>query len=143
MRPTEIKLSKKAKILIVEDDHSQRQLLVKLIGAAFDCDLLEASDGLQALKIMLEDKQKPDLVILDLMLPHLNGVEFLNIIRGRPAFDHVPIIVCSAVAETTPLRGSIGDRIQSYLVKPIDRAKLLDKLLAALHGMTFRVDYAG
>lgn len=142
MQPTEIKLAKKAKILVVEDDICQRQLLVKFIEAALDCEILEAADGLQALKIMLEDKQEPNLVLLDLMMPHLNGVEFLNIVRGRPAFDHIPVIVCSAVAETTPLRGIIGDRIQSYLVKPIDRAKLLDKILTALHHLTIRVNYA-
>ena len=52
MKPTEIKLSESAKILIVEDDRDQRRLLVKIVQEAFGCEILEAEDGLAALKIM-------------------------------------------------------------------------------------------
>ena len=97
MQPTGIKLCKVPRILIVEDDISQRQLMVKLSRAAFDCEILEASDGLEALMIMLLDNQVPDLVILDLILPCMNGVEFLKIVRGRPEFNHIPVVVCSSV----------------------------------------------
>lgn len=89
MRPTRIKLCKIPKILIVEDDSSQMQLMVKLIREALDCEIVEAPDGLEALKIMLQDKQVPNLVLLDLILPFLSGIEFLKIIRGRAEFDHI------------------------------------------------------
>ena len=90
MQPTGIKLCKVPRILIVEDDISQRQLMVKLIRTAFDCEILEASDGQEALMIILQNKQTPDLVLLDLILPCMNGVEFLKIVRGRPEFNHIP-----------------------------------------------------
>lgn len=138
---TGIKFCKTPKVLIVEDDCSQRQLMVKLIRGAFDCDVLEASDGLEALMIMLQDKQVPDLVLLDLILPFLNGVEFLQIVRGRPEFDNIPIVVCTCVAETNETKGLMAGRIQGYLVKPINRAKLLDKIIDVLHDITVRVDY--
>ena len=141
MQPTGIKLCKVPQILIVEDDISQRKLIVKLIREAFDCEILEASDGLEALKIMLLDNQVPDLVLLDLMMPRLTGVEFLTIVRSRPEFDHVPVVVCTVLAETKEIRGKIGNHIHSYLVKPINREKLVVKLLAALHDIVVRVDY--
>ncbi len=141
MRPTRIKLCKIPKILIVEDDSSQMQLMVKLIREALDCEILEASDGLEALKIMLQDKQVPNLVLLDLILPFLSGIEFLKIIRGRPEFDHIPVVVCTSVAETNEIREIMGAGIQGYLAKPINRVTLLDKLLAAFHDIRFRVDY--
>ena len=141
MKPTEIKLAENAKILIVEDDSDQRRLLVKIVREAFGCEILEAEDGLEALKIMLQDKQVPNLILLDLMLPHLSGVECLTILRGRPEFDDTPVVVCSALAETKEIRGKIGNHIQDYLVKPIKRAKLLEKMLDALHPVTVRVDY--
>lgn len=141
MKPTEIKLSKSAKILIVEDDSDQRRLLVKLVRQAFECEILEAADGLEALRIVLEEKQVPNLILLDLMLPYLSGVEFLTVVRGRTEFDQVPIVVCTSVAETSEMRGVLGNRIQGYLVKPINREKLLEKLVAALHPIMFRVDY--
>lgn len=83
----------------------------------------------------------PNLVLLDLILPFLSGIEFLKIIRGRPEFDHIPVVVCTSVAETNEIREIMGDGIQGYLAKPINRVKLLDKLLAAFHDIRFRVDY--
>ena len=141
MRPTEIKLSKTARILIIEDDKDQRRLLVKFIRQAFACEILEAEDGLEGLRIMLQDKQVPSLVLLDLMLPYMSGVEFLNVIRGRTEFDEVPVVVCSSVADTSEMRGILSNCIQGYLVKPINKEKLLEKLVAALHPIMFRVDY--
>ena len=143
MLPTRIQLSKSPKILIVEDDGDQRRLMVKLIRASLDCEILEAADGLEAAEIMLRDKQAPDLILLDLMLPYLSGPEFLAIVRGRPEFDHVPVIVCTAVAETSEIRGKISHRIQGYVVKPVSKDILLEKLLAALHDIKIRVDYHG
>ena len=141
MQPTGIKLCKVPRILIVEDDISQRQLMVKLIRTAFDCEILEASDGLEALMIMLQNKQTPDLVLLDLILPCMNGVEFLKIVRGRPEFNHIPVVVCSSVVETKEIRRAMSDWIHGYLVKPINKERLLVKLLAALPDIAVRVDY--
>ena len=117
--------------------------MVRLVRQSLDCEILEAADGLEAIEIMLRDKQVPDLVLLDLMLPYLSGPEFLSIVRGRPEFDQIPVIVCTAIAETSQLRGKISHSIQGYLVKPINRAVLLYKLLAALHDIKIRVDYHG
>ena len=141
MKPTEIKLAENAQILIVEDDNDQRRLLVKIVQEAFGCEILEAEDGLEALKIIIPSKQVPNLILLDLMMPCLTGVEFLTIVRGRPEFDQIPIVVCTALAETKEIKGKIGNHIQSYVVKPINRAKLLEKMLEALHPVTVRVDY--
>ncbi len=141
MKPTEIKLTENAKILIVEDDSDQRRLLVKIVQEAFGCEILEAEDGLEALRIIIQGKQVPNLILLDLMMPCLTGVEFLSVVRGRPEFDQIPIVVCTAIAETHEIKGKIGNQIQGYLVKPISRAKLLEKILDALHPVTVRVDY--
>ncbi len=141
MKPKEIKLAENAKILIVEDDSDQRRLLVKIVREAFGCEILEAEDGLEALKIIIQGKQVPHLILLDLMMPRLTGVEFLTIVRGRTEFDQIPIVVCTALAETHEIKGKIGNQIQGYLVKPINRAKLLEKILDALHPVTVRVDY--
>ncbi len=141
MKPTEIKLTENAKILIVEDDSDQRRFLVKIVQEAFGCEILESEDGLEALSINIPGKQVPNLILLDLMMPCLTGVEFLSVVRGRPEFDQIPIVVCTAIAETHEIKGKISNQIQGYLVKPINRAKLLEKILDALHPVTVRVDY--
>ncbi len=141
MIPTEIKLAENAKILIVEDDSDQRSLLVKIVKEQFDCEILEAQDGLEALNILLRDKQIPNLILLDLMMPCVSGVAFLSILRGIPEFDPIPVVVCTALAETDEIKGKINSQIQGYVVKPIKRAKLLEKMLNALHPVTVRVAY--
>ena len=90
---------------------------------------------------MLQDKQVPNLILLDLMLPYLSGVEFLTIVRGRPEFDQIPVVVCTALTETNEIKGKMGNHIQSYVVKPINWAKLSEKILDALRPITIRVDY--
>ncbi len=97
MQPTEIKLAENAKILIVEDDSDQRRFLVKIVQEAFGCEILEAEDGLEALKIIIQGKQAPNLILLDLMMPGLTGVEFLTLFRGRPEFHQIPVVVCTAL----------------------------------------------
>ncbi|MCH7756184.1 response regulator [candidate division KSB1 bacterium] len=108
-------------------DSDQRRLLVKIVREAFGCEILEAEDGLEALKIIIQGKQVPNLILLDLMMPRLTGVEFLTIAQGRPEFDHVPVVICTALAETKEIRGKIGNHIHGYLVKPINKEKLLVK----------------
>lgn len=141
MQLTGMKFCRTPKILIVEDDSDQRRLTAKIIQDAFECEIFEASDGLDALMALLLEKEDPDLILLDLILPCLNGVEFLKIIRGRPEFDHIPIVICTSVIETKEIRGVMGGWVHSYLTKPINKARLLDKVVPALHDITVRVDY--
>ena len=93
------------------------------------------------MQIVLQDEQIPALILLDLMLPHLGGIEFLSIIRGRPELSHIPVIVCTALAETAEIRGKIAKDIQGYLVKPIRKDKLLEKAIEVLHPITIRINY--
>ncbi|MFQ5674313.1 MAG: response regulator [bacterium] len=141
MQPTDIKVPENTTILIVEDDPDQMRLLVKYIREAIGCNIKEAADGLEALRIMLQEKPKPNLILLDLMLPYLSGVEFLSLVRGRSEFDDIPVIVCTAISDTNEIKGKISHHIHSYLVKPIHKARLLEKVLDALHPILFRVDY--
>ena len=115
--------------------------MVKIVQDAFDCETLEAADGPEALTIMLQEKQLPDLVLLDLILPCLNGMEFLKIIRGRPGFDNMPVVICTSVVETNEIRGMMDGWVHGYLAKPINKDRLLDKVVAALHDIMVRVDY--
>lgn len=137
-----IVLPEDTKILVVEDDPDQRKLLASYLAPAFKCQVLEANDGLDGLRIMLAEQQIPQLIILDLMMPHLSGIEFLSIVRGRPDFDGIPVLVCTHVAETSELKGKISHQIHSYLVKPISEEKLIEKAMDALHPIRLRVDYS-
>lgn len=140
MQPREIRLLDTAKVLIVEDESSQSRLLAKFIHEAFACDVLEAPDGLAALHILLREGIRPDLIVLDLVMPYLTGVEVLSVLRAREEFDRIPIVICTSISDTSQIKGKIDQAIQGYLLKPITRQKVVEKILPALHDITIRVD---
>jgi len=82
--------------------------------------------------MLLTDSAKPDLIILDIELPFLNGEEILRIIRRRPEFDNVPIVICTAVNQLVEVQEILTHRIEGYLIKPLDKMLLLKTILPLL-----------
>ena len=137
-------------ILLVEDNPDDEALALRALKKNdIQGEVVVVRDGVEALDYLFctgtfSDRDinvMPDLVLLDLILPCMNGVEFLKIVRGRPEFNHIPVVICSSVVETKEIREVMSGWIHGYLVKPINKEKLLEKLLAALHGIAVRVDY--
>jgi len=120
------------KILVVEDDMNLQRLIERFIEKAIACKILKAANGLEALTMLLTDSAKPDLIILDIELPFLNGEEFLRIIRHRPEFDNIPILVCTVVSRMETVQEIVKHRIDGYVTKPINRMQLLEKILPLL-----------
>jgi len=84
------------KILIVEDDPFLREMMVrKLVGSNYHADA--AADGEQALKKVKDDK--PDLILLDLMLPGIDGYEFLSRVQKDKATKSIPVVVLSNLGQ--------------------------------------------
>ncbi len=80
-------------ILIVDDRPSNRQLLISILGY-FGCELFEAGDGAEALSIVKE--KQPSLVITDVLMPKMDGFEFLRRLRADPAIAHTPVVFYTA-----------------------------------------------
>ena len=71
---------KKLKILLIEDDLIERMKFTKVVSSSANHSIVEAGNGEDAVKI-LEDKTLPDLIVLDLNMPKVNGIEFLKILK--------------------------------------------------------------
>ncbi|MCI0616516.1 response regulator, partial [bacterium] len=109
---------RKAGILIVDDDDSIRSLLHQELGEA-GYHVEEAGDGKEALSSIRNNR--PDLVILDVMMPEMNGFDVAAILKNDPQTMDIPIIILSVVQDKA--RGyHIG--VDRYLTKPIDTAQL-------------------
>ena len=113
---------KASKILIVDDDDSIRSLLQQeLTDAGYTIE--EARNGKEALAAVR--KQKPDLIILDIMMPEMNGFDVAAVLKNDPQTMDIPIIVLSIVQDKT--RGfRIG--VDRYLTKPIDTGLLFSEI---------------
>lgn len=113
---------KAGSILIVDDDDSIRSLLQQELGdAGYLID--EAKDGREALEHVRN--QKPDLIILDVMMPEMNGFDVAAVLKNDPQTMDIPIIVLSVVQDKA--RGfKIG--VDRYLTKPIDTGLLFNEI---------------
>jgi two-component system phosphate regulon response regulator PhoB len=107
---------KKPRILVVDDDPSLQKLVTVLIQRA-EMEMISATSAAEAAQI-LRQKPMPDLVILDLMLPEISGIEFLKQIRSKSYFDHLPVIILSALADPEQIRDGLEAGADRYLTKP-------------------------
>jgi len=117
------------KILVVEDEPDIRKLVqYNLAQERFK--VLEAEDGEQALKIVQRDK--PNLVILDLMLPGLSGLELCKILRERPDTAQLPILMITAKAGEADRVVGLELGADDYLAKPFSPREMVARVRAIL-----------
>ena len=112
------------RILIVEDVEFNRDLLVQLLEE--DYDILMAADG--AAGIELAERELPDLILMDLSLPGIDGWEATRRIKANEELRHIPIIALTAHAMTGDEEKARESGCDNYLSKPIDEDLLFEKL---------------
>lgn len=112
------------KILIVEDVEVNLDLLVQLLED--DYALITAPDG--AIGVELARQEMPDLILLDMSLPVMDGWEAASQIKAMPATRHIPIIGLSAHAMSGDRAKALAAGCDDYLTKPVDEAMLWEKL---------------
>jgi putative nucleotidyltransferase with HDIG domain len=108
-----------SRILVVDDDDDSRELLARLVGSA-DRDVRAAADGDEALA-RLDDFQ-PDLVLSDIYMPHLDGVELLHAIKSRS--PETEVVLITGARDTALAIAALRAGAADYLVKPIDPEEL-------------------
>ncbi len=111
----------KEKILIVEDNPLNMRLLEMTLRAR-SYTLLKATNGEEALDMAL--REQPDLIIMDIQLPKINGLEVTRKLRETPAFSHTPIIGVTAYAMKGDKEKVIESGCDAYLSKPINTREL-------------------
>ena len=125
-------LSKPKKVLLIDDEPGQRRVLKKMFLETGEFEVIEAMDGLDALNILLRDKLRPDLMLVDLMMPYIDGFEFIRIIKNKPELNNLPILSCSSVESTETVREIAQHGIKDILAKPVDKVALSRKVLSIL-----------
>ncbi len=112
-----------ARILYVEDNYQNMRLVRKILNHA-GYEMLEAEDGLTALEVVASESM--DLILLDINLPDIDGLEVLARIRENPALQALPIIALTANAMVGDREKMLAAGCSDYLPKPISRQELLD-----------------
>ena len=105
------------KILVVDDDNVVRLFLRRLCAKKFSIEILEGINGAEGLAIA--EKEHPDIVLLDVTMPVMDGVEFLEKFRAQPAFQKTPVLVMTAVSEKSIVGKLVALGISGYVLKPL------------------------
>ena len=118
------------RILVVEDDESVRQLLARQLGTEYE--VQQAADAQQALQVLGAMKPLPDLIICDVMMPGMTGVQFAKQLKGTNEFKSVPIIFLTARTGALDVIEGINAGARHYITKPFNMKDLLDKVAKAM-----------
>ena len=113
------------RILLVEDDLDVREFLEPYL-ADKDYEVAVAVNGREGWEKLLQFK--PDLMILDLMMPRLDGISLLKIMSDSPRIRKPRVLVLTAVQELKQVEEAMAFGADAYLLKPIDNSRLLKKI---------------
>ena len=117
------------RILILEDDENVRLPLIDLLEAE-NYEVLSASDGRSGVE--LARKEKPDLVLSDIMMPELDGYGVFEALQKDPLTAVIPFIFLTAKTDQADIREGLGLGVDDYITKPFDQEDLLDSIQTRL-----------
>lgn len=117
--------------VLVVDDYAENVELLKELLVTSGYEVTTAYDGDEALKKV--DKRKPDLILLDIMMPKMDGYQVCEALRNKDETKETPIIFVTAKTEVKDWTHAIFNvGVNSYITKPINPKKLLDKVKSVL-----------
>ncbi len=120
---------KKPRILIA-DDNLQNVELMEAYLASLDCETATAYDGEQTLKAV--QSFKPDLILLDIMMPKLSGFEVCSKLRADPATKDVLVLMVTALNEASDFERGVASGTDDFLTKPVNKVELLCRIRSLL-----------
>lgn len=126
-------------ILVVDDDQDIRETVVEVL-ADEGYEVIGASDGAEALRVMRAASSLPALIFLDLMMPGMSGADFLVAQRADPALVAAPVVLISADADLAVKAANLG--VTEFLRKPV-RLKVLLETAQRLSGVEARRTVSG
>lgn len=125
---TELDKFSDAKILIVEDNNELRDLLVETLGTYFQ--IFEAKNGVEGIESASQNF--PDLILTDLIMPEMDGMEMSKKLKEDINLNHIPVFMLSVLQNSTQKLESIESGVAEYLEKPVDIKLLLAKIVNTL-----------
>ena len=119
-----------ATVLIVDDSPTETHILQKMLEKG-GYSTLTAADGTEGIGIVKE--RRPDLVLMDVVMPGLNGFQATRMITRDPETADIPVIIVTTKDQETDVTWGLRQGARHYLVKPISAKDLLDKVQEVLH----------
>lgn len=119
-----------SKKILAIDDENDALLILKTALTSEGYDVITATNGFDG--VALAEEQKPDLVILDLLMPEMDGFEVLAQLKSSDTTGEIPVIVVSGVSEKEKIKNALTQGIDYFIMKPYDYNDLIAKVHEAL-----------
>jgi two-component system chemotaxis response regulator CheY len=120
----------KRRILIVDDSRTMRRMVSTSLANISQCKFEEAANGLEAIERLVLGP--PDLMILDLNMPEMHGIDVLKFVRARPRYHTMPVVVLTTKGEESIQREAMAAGASLYLTKPFASGELEAKVRGLL-----------
>jgi signal transduction histidine kinase/CheY-like chemotaxis protein/CHASE3 domain sensor protein len=117
-------------VLVVEDNPDNLITIKALLAEKFK--VVEAADGIESIELAKE--QKPDLILMDIALPKMDGIGAFRLIRKDPSLMHIPVIAVTASAMTSDRETILAHGFDAYIAKPIDEKSFIKTINETLYG---------
>ena len=114
------------RVLVVDDSRAIRRIIGEIMKQ-LGFEVSEAGNGLEALQ-RLEELGAPDLVLVDWNMPEMNGLDFIKAVRANPAYSDLPLMMVTTETEMERMALAFMAGVNEYVMKPFDKATILDKL---------------
>lgn len=118
-------------ILVVEDSPTQREMIADLLKDS-GLDVTSASDGVEAMEQIQE--HRPDLIVLDIVMPRMNGYEVCRRLKADPKTQNLPIVMCSSKGEEFDRYWGMKQGANAYIAKPFQPIELVGTVKQLLRG---------
>ena len=112
-----------AKLMIVEDSAAMRGLIAAVLSDLEDLEIIEVSNGFEALKRL--PREQVDLIVMDINMPDINGLELLAFVRKNPAYEKTPVVMVTTEGREEDRNRGMALGANAYLTKPFEPAELL------------------
>ena len=111
-------------VLIVEDSATTRSLITAVIEDAGDFEIVEAATGFEALKQL--PTKSFDLILTDINMPDINGIELINFVKTNQRYSHIPLIIISTEKSEEDRKRGLAAGAEAYVTKPFKAKELQD-----------------
>jgi twitching motility two-component system response regulator PilH len=118
-------------VLVVEDSVSQREMITDLLRG-IGLSVTVASDGMEALEQI--QSRRPDVVVLDIVMPKMNGYELCRRLKSDPSTQNMPVVMCSSKGEEFDRYWGMKQGADAYIAKPFQPTELLGTVKQLLRG---------
>lgn len=125
-------MNTKKTILIADDSTNMRAMLVSTIESLGDYHIVEASSGFEALRLL--PREKVDLILTDINMPDINGLELISYLRNNINYQSIPVFIISTEGSQKDIEKGKLLGANEYLIKPFSPTKLQALISSYLHG---------